>query len=38
MKYHLQMTLLYLKREWLMLQLILVLVLDSILSAILPEE
>lgn len=38
MKYHLQMTLLYLKREWLMFQLILVLVLDSILSAILPEE
>jgi hypothetical protein len=38
MKYHLQMTLLYLKREWLMFQLILVLALESILSVILPEE
>ena len=38
MKYHLQMTLLYIKREWLMFQLILVLAIEDILSVILPEE
>jgi hypothetical protein len=38
MKYHLEMTLLYMKREWLMFQLITVLILDRILSAILPKE
>jgi hypothetical protein len=38
MKYHLQLTLLYIKREWLMFQLITVLILDRILSVILPKE
>lgn len=38
MKYHIEMTLLYIKREWLMFQLITVLILDRILSAILPKE
>lgn len=38
MKYHLEMTLLYMRREWLMFQLITVLILDRILSAILPKE
>jgi hypothetical protein len=37
MKYHLQLTLLYIKREWLMFQLMLVLLLDNILSAIRRE-
>jgi len=37
MKYHLQLTLLYIKREWLMFQLIIVLLLDNILSAIRRE-
>jgi hypothetical protein len=37
MKYHLQLTLLYTKREWLMFQLMLVLLLDNILSAIRRE-
>lgn len=32
------MTLLYLKREWLMFQLILLVAAENILSAILPEE
>lgn len=38
MKYHIEMTLLYMRREWLMFQLITVLILDRILSAILPKE
>lgn len=38
MKYHLQLTLLYIKREWLMLQLITIAIMDNILSAILPRE
>ena len=37
MKYHLQLTILYIKREWLMFQLMLVLLLDNILSAIRRE-
>lgn len=37
MKYHLQLTLLYIKREWLMFQLIIVLLLDNILSSIRRE-
>ena len=37
MKYHLQLTLLHIKREWLMFQLMLVLLLDNILSAIRRE-
>jgi hypothetical protein len=37
MKYHLQLTLLYIKREWLMFQLMIVLILDNILSAIRRE-
>lgn len=37
MKYHLQLTLLYIKREWLMFQLMIVLLLDNILSAIRRE-
>lgn len=37
MKYHLQLTLLYIKREWLILQLMIVLLLDNILSAIRRE-
>jgi len=38
MKYHLQLTLLYIKREWLMLQLITIAIMDNILSAILPKK
>ena len=38
MKYHLQLTLLYIKREWLMFQLITITIMDNILSAILPKE
>ena len=38
MKYHLQLTLLYIKREWLMFQLITIAIMDNILSAILPKE
>jgi hypothetical protein len=38
MKYHLQLTLLYIKREWLMFQLITIVIMDNILSAILPKE
>jgi hypothetical protein len=37
MKYHMKLTLLYIKREWLMFQLIIVLLLDNILSIIRRE-
>ena len=37
MKYHIQLTLLYIRREWLIFQLIIALLLDNILSAIRRE-